>query len=202
MSLDGYIDAASGDRLMLSSKEDFERRDSVRAQCDAILVGAGTLRADNPKLLSKSSRPLIKVTLTQSDTIDLKSNFFTIGSDKKLVYCPDRKVKKLQMKIADLAEVVGGGAKQVDLRFMLSDLERRGIKKLMVEGGSQIGTLFLQQGLTDELQLSIAPFFVGQKNAVRFVGPGTFFNDLNNRMNLVSVEKLGDTALLTYYLKR
>ena len=51
MSIDGYLDNASGKRLLLSNDADFDRVDDVRASCDAILVGAGTVRLDNPRLL-------------------------------------------------------------------------------------------------------------------------------------------------------
>ncbi len=55
MSADGYIDDAGPERLRLSSAADFDRVDAVRAGCDAILVGAGTVRADDPKLLVRST---------------------------------------------------------------------------------------------------------------------------------------------------
>src|SRR5262245_44525017 len=54
MSVDGYIDDTSPDRLLLSNEADFDRVDSVRAECDAIMIGANTLRRDNPRLLVNS----------------------------------------------------------------------------------------------------------------------------------------------------
>jgi 5-amino-6-(5-phosphoribosylamino)uracil reductase len=51
MSIDGYVDSPSDERLLLSNDADFDRVDEVRAGCDAILVGAGTVRVDNPRLL-------------------------------------------------------------------------------------------------------------------------------------------------------
>lgn len=56
VSLDGCLDDAGPERLFLSNAEDFDRVDAVRASCDAILVGAGTLRADRPRLLVKSAQ--------------------------------------------------------------------------------------------------------------------------------------------------
>ncbi|MDT5041556.1 MAG: hypothetical protein QOE51_2541, partial [Actinoplanes sp.] len=55
MSIDGYVDDATAARLLLSNDADFDRVDAVRASCDAILVGAGTLRQDNPRLLVRSA---------------------------------------------------------------------------------------------------------------------------------------------------
>ena len=54
MSLDGYLDDGSGQRLVLSNAADLDRVDAVRAGCDAILVGAGTVRADNPRLVVRA----------------------------------------------------------------------------------------------------------------------------------------------------
>ena len=56
MSLDGYLDSATDERLLLSNDADFDRVDEVRAGCDAILVGAATVRKDNPRLLVRAAR--------------------------------------------------------------------------------------------------------------------------------------------------
>lgn len=55
MSIDGYINDTSAERLLLSNAADFDRVDAVRASCDAIMVGAGTIRADDPRLLVRST---------------------------------------------------------------------------------------------------------------------------------------------------
>src|SRR4051794_24999953 len=94
VSIDGYIgDAAS--RLLLSNEADFDRIDAVRASCDAILVGAGTVRVDNPRLLVRSqarrdaraARGLatspMKVTVTRRAELDAHADFFTAGGARK-----------------------------------------------------------------------------------------------------------------------
>ncbi|WP_033300637.1 RibD family protein, partial [Nocardiopsis gilva] len=98
MSVDGYIDDTSPDRLRLSSEEDFDEVDELRARCDAILVGAGTVRRDNPRLLVRSAerrqrreaegRPgnLLKVVLTENGELDPQARFFTTGDAGKIVY--------------------------------------------------------------------------------------------------------------------
>jgi 5-amino-6-(5-phosphoribosylamino)uracil reductase len=81
---------------------------------------------------------------------------------------------------------------------VLADLAERGISQLMVEGGSTIHTQFLTAGLADEIHLAIAPIFVGQPDAPRFVGAGSFPNDLHHRMQLIEARPVGDVALLRY----
>ena len=89
MSIDGYIDDATGTRLVLSNEADLDRVDEVRSGCDAILVGAGTIRRDDPALLVRSARRRagrrargwpaspVKVTLTATGELDPAARFFT-----------------------------------------------------------------------------------------------------------------------------
>src|SRR3954469_10349401 len=98
MSVDGYIDDASPERLRLSNAADFDRVDAVRASCDAILVGAGTLRRDDPRLVIRSESrkaqrvargrapDLTKVTVTGSGDLEPEARFFTTGDSPKLVF--------------------------------------------------------------------------------------------------------------------
>lgn len=206
MSVDGYIDDTSPQRLLLSNEADFDRVDQVRAESDAILIGASTLRRDNPRLIANSperraarqarglpSYPL-KVTVTASGDLDESCKFWCHGGDK-LVYCPDSVVTKVRERLGDLAEVEGLG-ETIDFGAMLDDLGGRGMRQLMVEGGSTIHTRFLTAGLADEIQLAIAPLFVGDASAPRFVGPGAFLNDAAHRTTLADARPIGDVALL------
>lgn len=213
MSLDGYIDDTSNERLILSSTADLDRVDHERSLCDAILVGAQTLRTDNPKLLIKSDarkmqrlekslpKDIAKVTITSSGNLSKDLRFFSEGDCKKIVYCSENAYSKLYSELSDVADIVSSSEKSVDPEFILNDLKKRGINKLMIEGGSQILTMFLSKGLADELQISVAPFFVGDKNAPKFVNEAPFLYNKLNRLILSNVELLGDCALLTYYMK-
>jgi riboflavin-specific deaminase-like protein len=208
MSVDGYIDDTGPERLRLSNEADFDRVDQVRADSDAILIGATTLRRDDPRLLVNSAKrreerearglppyPL-KITVTRTGDLDRDLRFWHHGGEK-LIYCPDAAVPKLRERLGDLAGVVGLGA-GLDLGAMLDDLGSRGIGRLMVEGGGTIHTQFLTAGLADEIHLAIAPFFVGDPDAPRFVGPGTFPSGPGHRMTLAEVRAIGDVALLRY----
>ena len=211
MSLDGYLDSGTEERLVLSNEEDLARVDGVRATCDAILVGAATVRHDNPRLLVRSpaarrrrlaaglpEQPA-KVTVTATGDLDPTSHFFTRGSSAKLVYCASDAVARTRRRLSDGVTVVDAGS-PVLLGGVLHDLAGRGVGRLMVEGGGQVHTQLLTAGLADELQLVVAPFFVGDPRAARFVGPGSFPWDAANRARLVEACPIGDVVLLRYDL--
>jgi 5-amino-6-(5-phosphoribosylamino)uracil reductase len=211
VSLDGYLDAATEDRLVLSNEADLARVDHVRAECDAILVGAATVRNDNPRLLVRSpelrrQRRLrglpeapVKVTMTERGRLDPCSNFFTTGDSEKLVYCARRSVAQAERRLSEVATVVDGG-QPVDPRWMVEDLHSRGVRRLMVEGGGRVHTQFLTADLADELHLVIAPFFVGNSRANRFVRDGAFPWNPGRRAHLAEVRQIGDVVLLCYGL--
>lgn len=212
-SIDGYIDDTAAERLLLSNDEDFDRVDEVRAGCDAILVGANTIRRDNPRLLVRTeerrkarvARGLpespIKVTFTARGDLDPDAKFFTSGGVEKIVYCSSSAVDNCRERLGGVATVVDAGD-PVDLNTMLADLAGRGVQRLMVEGGGTVHTQFLTAGLADELQLVIAPFFVGDCAAPRFVGTGQFPHHPGNRMTLEETRPIGDVILARYLLTR
>ena len=211
MSLDGYLDDARPERLLLSNDADFDRVDEVRAGCDAILVGATTIRQDDPRLLVRSAERRaarvargepphpVKVTVTGSCDIDSTARFFTLGDVDKLVYCAGATVAVARVRLGEVATVIDGGD-PVDLNLVTQDLAARGVRRLMVEGGGTMHTQFLTAGLVDELQLVVAPFFVGDSRAPRFVGDGDFPWGPGHRARLAGVRQIGDVVLLRYAL--
>lgn len=208
-SVDGYIDDNTDERLLLSNDEDFDRVDEVRAGVDAILVGANTIRRDNPRLLVRSderrkrrldagqTESPIKVTISASGDVDPASKFFSTGDIDKIVYVPTAAVDKATAAVGAVSNVVDAG-QEVDLGFLLDDLARRGVKRLMIEGGGTIHTQFLAAGLADEIHLVVAPFFVGDSRAPRFVSDAAFPQNPANRMQLAEVRQIGDVVLLRY----
>jgi 5-amino-6-(5-phosphoribosylamino)uracil reductase len=210
MSIDGYI-AGAAERLLLSNGDDFDRVDAVRASCDAILVGAATVRIDNPRLLVRSelhreiraARGLppspTKVTVTRQARLDADADFFTAGDAEKLVYCASPRVGDARARLGEIATVVDGG-RTVQMRRLTADLAERGVERLMVEGGGNIHTQFLTDDLVDELQLVVAPVFVGDSDATRFVRDGTFPWNPARRARLAEVRQIGDVVLMRYAL--
>ncbi|MEU9706526.1 dihydrofolate reductase family protein [Streptomyces sp. NPDC047981] len=208
MSVDGYLDDASLERLLLSNADDFDRVDEVRASCDAILIGATTMRKDNPRLLVNSEKrrakriaegrseyPL-KVTVTASGNLDADLKFWHFGG-QKLVFTVDSAVDEVKATLTDLADVVSVGPK-LDWGLLLDELGRRGVGRLMVEGGGTIHTQLMAQNLADEVHLAIAPLLVGQADAPKFLGPADYPGGTTARMRLLEARAIGDVVLLRY----
>jgi 5-amino-6-(5-phosphoribosylamino)uracil reductase len=212
MSLDGCLDDATPERLMLSDAEDFDRVDELRAHSDAIMVGAETIRRDNPRLLvndaarraarvakGESEYPL-KVTVTGRGELGADAKFFTTGG-AKLVYCATGAVEAQAKRLGDAAEV-GDAGDPPDFGAILDDLGRRGVRRLMVEGGTSLHTRFLAEGLADEIQVAIAPFLVGDPRAPRFTGPAAYPQDKDHRMRVAETRAIGDLVFVRYLIDR
>ncbi|MEU8866528.1 dihydrofolate reductase family protein [Streptomyces umbrinus] len=210
VSLDGCLDDTGPGRLLLSGPADFDRVDEVRAESDAILVGAGTLRADNPRLLVNSAerraarvaagRPEypLKVTVSGSGDLDPDANFWSTGGEK-IVYTTDEGATRATEALRGLGVDVASVGPDVDWRAVLTHLhDVRGVRRLMVEGGGRVHTQLLRQGLADELQLALAPLVVGEPDAPRLFGPGDYPGGPRNRLRLVETRPVGDVVLMRY----
>lgn len=205
VSLDGFIDDSSPERLILSNELDFANVDAVRAGCDAIAVGANTIRRDDPRLMIKDPALVkariergapphpIKVTFTASGDLSPNHRFFTEGQAEKIVFCLESPADP------HLPTLLGGCATvitMVDLGDALKSLQDRGVARLLVEGGSHLTTQFVQGGLFDEIQLSIAPFFLLDPGGIPWIATTGSPQAPSRRLNLESVEQVGDMAYL------
>jgi 5-amino-6-(5-phosphoribosylamino)uracil reductase len=213
VSLDGCLDDGSPERLILSGPEDLDEVDELRARADAILVGAGTIRADNPRLLvrdparvaarERAGRPPhpLRVTVTASGDLDPAARFFA-GPGKPLVYAASAAVPAAERNLGDKAIVIDAGA-EPSLAAVINDLHsERLVATLLAEPGSLMARDLLAGNLADELRLAIAPFFVGDKTAPRFAMPAHYPQNPDAPMTLADVRRLGDLVILRYLLTR
>ena len=192
VSLDGFIDDRLAERLVLSSPEDLADMRADRETYDAVLVGAETVRRDNPTLRSAKGA---RVTITRSGDLDPNLHFFD-GSDRTIVLAAPGRVDALRAQLGERAEVVA--IERFDPSAIIARLNDLGVRSLFVEGGTRVLTAFLSSGTFDRLRLAIAPFFVGDTSAPRLVDAAVFLNDARRRLVLRSVRKLGDVAVLEY----
>jgi riboflavin-specific deaminase-like protein len=209
MSADGYLDDATDRRLILSDPADLDAVDAIRAGCDAILVGAQTVRSDDPALLIKSADRRarrvqhglppspVRVTVTASGDLDPAARLFRTGDSRPIVYAPAAAAGQVLARLGAAAEVVAAGD-PVSLPMLLADLAGRGVRTLLVEGGAGILGQFLTLGLADEFRLAIAPVFVADPHAPRLLAGAR----VPAPMTLAAVTQVGAMAVLSYRLTR
>lgn len=175
VTADGFLDDNTPQRLRISTPEDMAEVYRLRSEYDAILVGAETLRRDNPALLlrdpearrrraERGLRPdLTKVTLTASGRLDPSLRFFTEGDAERYVFAPTE-----LPRLNEVATVVACDA--LSASRIVTELEKRGIRRLFVEGGAQILRMFLQEGMADTLRLAVNPTLQlgAEKGSARF----------------------------------
>lgn len=160
---DHCLDDCSSQRLMISTPEDWEAVLRLRAGHDAILIGAETLRRDNPALSLRSEelreqrraaglRPdPAKVVVTRSGALPPAARFFTEGDAERYVIAP-RPLPELD----GLATVIVCDGK-VSAAGIVTELEKRGVERLLVEGGAEILRMFLDGGMADTVRCAVNP---------------------------------------------
>lgn len=205
MSIDGFLDDDAEERLVLSNAADLDRVDEVRAGVDAIAVGAGTVRADDPRLLVRSrarraartasgrSASPLRVVFSPSGDLDPAARLFRGGGPAPIVYTTEGGARAPRG-----AETVPVGEVEVDLPRALADLAERGVERLLVEGGGTIHTAFLSADLVDEVQLALAPFLLGERGGARLVGRAPFPQSPRRPLRLVEVRTIGGIVLMVY----
>jgi riboflavin-specific deaminase-like protein len=208
-SADGYLDDAGPARLILSGPADLDRVDEVRASCDAILVGAGTVRRDDPRLLIRDPRRRARraarglrehparVTLTATGDLDPGARFFAPGAER-LLYCATPALTRARARLADRAVLIDAGD-PLSLDTVLHDLSERNVVRLLVEGGAHVLAEFLARDLAHELHLAVAPFFVADPAAPRLNVPANP-DGPGRPMTLAEVRRLDDVVLHRYLL--
>lgn len=199
MSLDGCLGLPGPKHFKLSSPEDFRRVHDLRATCDAILVGVGTVLADDPKLTVKwellgrkpgknPTRVVLDAELRTPPNSELSHhNTPTILFHKKGAKGGPLNAEKVAIK--------AGTDGHLSLQEVLAELDRRGIRHLLVEGGPHVLSSFVAARLVDELTIYIAPLLVGAADAPRlFTGKGP--TELGLRLD--RTENLGGGVLVRF----
>ena len=210
VSIDGYINDGTPAGLPLSNAEDFDRVDQVRADCDAILIGAGTLRGDNPRMTVKSElrrservaagKPAYpaKLLVTASGDVDPTARWFTTPG-QRIIYTVEGSAARLKETVGDLADIVPLGP-TIDYGRMLDELADRGIESVMVEGGEQVHTALMTEGLVDEVHFVLAPLLVG--SGPRFLGATRYPWPSETRMAVLEIRPIGDVVLVRYKIDK
>jgi len=202
ISLDGKIATFSGDSK-LSSRRDKERLHKERSKVDAILVGINTVNRDDPLLtvrFSKGNNPT-RIILDSNGIISTSSRIIQTCNKIPTIIAVSHNISKKNLNILQKfpLEIIKTGRTTVNIKTLTEKLQKKGIKKLLVEGGGTINWQFIKYGLFDEIVLTVSPFIIGGTNAITLV-QGDGFQKISDspKLKLKFTKRLEDHLVLKY----
>ncbi len=209
MSADGKISTRERRQVKISGREDFFRVDRLKAASDAVMVGIGTVLADDPSLTVKSDELKrerraqgrdehpVRVVVDSTARIPLTASVLTRGEGKRVVAVSRRADPAKVAAIKKVATVVVAGEDEVDIAGLLIELGAIGVQQLMVEGGGTLIASLFSAGVVDEIYTFVGNIIIGGKDAPTpadgsgFMSEGEF-----SRLTLLEVTRMGDGVLL------
>ncbi|MEM3421275.1 MAG: 2,5-diamino-6-(ribosylamino)-4(3H)-pyrimidinone 5'-phosphate reductase [Candidatus Hadarchaeum sp.] len=200
MTLDGKIATSCGDSK-ISSEADLTRLHRLRAKMDAVMVGAGTILADNPSLTVRRVKGRNPIRVVVDGMARISTNAKILDHSARTIVAVSRAAdkEKVERLRQTGAEIIISDGENIDLQWLLEELYRRGIRKLLLEGGSTLNWNMISQGLVDEIQVTVAPRIVGGAAAKTLVGGDGFCKVKNGvRLRLSKISRVGSDVLLVY----
>lgn len=182
MTLDGQLATASGESQWITGKKSREEVHRLRGEVDAVLVGLGTVLADDPSLTARvgsalnklASRQPLRIVLDSRLRTPLKAKVLALQDKAKTmiattIAAPAVRRSALQKKGIEVL-IVPAVEGQVSLPALLKELGRRGITSLLLEGGGEVNASMLKAKLIDHVRLYMAPLLLGGQNAKGVIG--------------------------------
>ncbi len=215
MSADGKISTRERRQVRISGSADFARVDRIKAESDAIMVGIGTVLADNPSLTVKSpelragrraagkDEHPIRVVVDSAGKIPLDADILHKGTGKRIVAVSRRADLEKVAALGERAVIVIAGDETVDLAALLAELYRQGVRRLMVEGGGTLIWALFERGLVDELQTFVGNIVIGGKDAPTPADGDGFTREVDfTRLRIVETERLDDGLLIRWSVEK
>ena len=215
MTADGKITSAAREYAAFTSRHDKRTMDRLRAEADAVLIGAGTLRADDPPLQIRDEEmralrrslgkppELRAVVVSARLDLPIQGRFFRGGDPAQRIVAtvedapPDR-LRELEGR----ATVWRLGRGRVDVPELLRRLKEAGVARLLVEGGGETNWAFFAADAIDELYVTVAPCLLGGRDAPTLLeGEGRRLAERQS-LRLLSCERVGDELYLHWAVER
>ncbi|CAK8724161.1 MAG: diaminohydroxyphosphoribosylaminopyrimidine deaminase [Candidatus Electronema aureum] len=204
MSLDGKISRVRGQGGPITGPESQQRVHELRDQLDAILIGIGTALIDNPALTCRldNGRDPLRLILDRQLRLPPDAKMLHQQSDAATwIFCENEasveKQKLLEQAGAIIHRIAVDHNGQLDLKQVLQRICSAGLTSVLVEGGATVHGAFLRAGLADEMQLFLAPYFIGDTGTPLLTGSVP----LNLKLMEMTTEKLGEDVLLRGLLR-
>lgn len=210
MTLDGKIAAYTGDARWVTGMEARQRVQELRRTCMGIMVGKGTVKADDPLLnyrLEDRGRQPVRIVVDSLADIGLDSRLVKSAGEYPLIVAHTAKAGEIKLALLNNSGVETLCCRtqdgRVDLQDLLEQLGRKGIDSILLEGGGELNEAFIRQGLVDEVYSFIAPKIVGGKEAKTPV-EGNGFARMGEAVELeqIHVETIGNDILIRGVLKK
>ncbi|MDH3285238.1 MAG: dihydrofolate reductase family protein [Acidobacteriota bacterium] len=214
-SVDGKIDSVMREGGGFSSREDRDRLDALRAEVDALVVGAETIRTEDPPLSIRAEQrrrrrvdegreeQLRVIVLSRSGRMPAGARFLGGPAARRWLAVPEGLEASALAPLDEVIrrgdlEIVSAGRDGVDLHALVARLADDGCKKIVVEGGGEVVAAFLEAGLIDEVRITLAPVLIGGREAPTPVGGDGWTIAESKRLELVAHERIGDELYLRY----
>lgn len=210
LSLDGKLSTEQRDPVRFTSRIDRGLMDEIRADADAVLIGAGTLRAEDPPVRIKTARRRderrrlgkpphpVSVILSRSMQLPRAGRYWEDDQVERIIATTEQAKDEQVLAFKDLAEVIRAGRTSVDLHEFCRMLADRGIGRLLVEGGGQVNMAFWEAGLVDEVYLTLCPVVIGGSTAPTAADGRSFASDGLRKLRLVETRRVGQELFLRY----
>lgn len=214
-SIDGKIATVERVPYHFGSPEDRARMQELRAAADAVLIGAGTHRVEDPLLLvedldliarrrteGRPEQPLNVVVSGRFPDDVGAMQFFRDPRARKAAFTTEETPNDVRERLAGLAlvEIVPKGEDgRADLRLVLRRLRALGVENLLLEGGGEMNFSMLRDGLVDEIYLTICPLVFGGREAASMVGGAGFARDRVKKLDLLESKVGGHGEIFLHY---
>jgi diaminohydroxyphosphoribosylaminopyrimidine deaminase / 5-amino-6-(5-phosphoribosylamino)uracil reductase len=210
-SLDGKVAAPDGTSQWITGPSARADAHRLRAEADAVCVGAGTALADDPRLTVRlpgwSGRQPLRVVVDAAGRVEATGHLFDGEAETLVATTPAApaaavdawKAAGAEVLICEPAVTAGGGSGRVDLYDLTRALGERGVLELLVEGGPRLQASLWAAGLADRLVWYLAPLAIGGEAAPGLLGAGAATLADARRLRLASVDRLGDDLRLVAY---
>lgn len=198
ISIDGKIATRTG-KSNLSSKKDLVRVHNLRKSVDAILIGKNTVNVDNPSLTVrhvKGKNP-IRIILDPNGSLSLKSKVIRTAKKTPTILVVSENTRNVEKFVAKGAQVITCGKKKINIKKLLQILGKRGIKRIVVEGGGTTNWYFFKEKLVDEIIITVTPYVLGGSTAISLV-EGIGFENVSNSFKLKKIKKIQNELVLHY----
>ncbi len=215
MSADGKISTFERRQVRISGSGDRERVDRMKAGSDAVMVGIGTVLADDPSLTIKSAELIrqriergqdphpVRVVVDSQARTPLNAEILRKGEGRRVVAVSCEAPEERVDAIRRYATVFRAGASEVDLSLLMHDLHRMGVRRLMVEGGGTLIWSLFHRDLVDEMHCFVGNIIIGGRDApTPAEGTGFSSESVFPRLNLESLQRLDEGALIHWRVAR